>query len=68
MDAGEIRNSSFMFVYRIIRASDEKLIAEARTVQVCYNYALNKPVRVPDEWKKALAAHALREPAQPPES
>jgi acyl-CoA thioester hydrolase len=68
MSTGKIRNSSFVFAYRIIRESDQKLIAEACTVQVCYNYVLNKPVRVPDEWKVALSAHALREPAGLPVS
>jgi acyl-CoA thioester hydrolase len=54
MRVGEVRRSSFEFLYRVVRQDDHKLIAEAKTVQVCYNYVLNTPVRVPEEWRRQL--------------
>jgi acyl-CoA thioester hydrolase len=56
MAVGEIRRSSFEFVYTLYRQSDRRLVAQAMTVMVCYNYALNTPVRLPEEWRKQLEA------------
>jgi acyl-CoA thioester hydrolase len=56
MRVGEVRRSSFEFIYRIIRVGDERLITNARTTQVCYNYVLNRPMRVPDAWRARLQA------------
>jgi acyl-CoA thioester hydrolase len=56
MCVGDIRGSSFEFLYRITRQSDSRLIAEAKTTMVCYNYVFNAPVRVPEEWRKQLLA------------
>jgi acyl-CoA thioester hydrolase len=60
MNVGEVRRSSFEFVYRITRQDDERLIASAKTVQVCYNYALNTPIRVPEAWRQQLVKHQPR--------
>ena len=51
VEVGEIRRSSFDFMYNITRVYDRKLIADATTTQVCYNYSLNTPVRVPEHWR-----------------
>jgi acyl-CoA thioester hydrolase len=56
MCVGEIRRSSFEFIYTLYRQSDRRLIAQAKTIMVCYNYALGTPVRLPDEWRKQLEA------------
>lgn len=52
--AGEVRNSSYELVYRITRGDDGALIATGKTVQVCYNFTLNAPTRLPDEWRAML--------------
>ena len=56
MHVGDIRNSSFVFIYTIDRLCDLKLIAQAKTVQVCYNYAIGAPVRIPQRWLEQLRA------------
>ncbi len=53
---GEIRNSSYELVYRVVRRQDGALIATGRTVQVCFNFELNTPTRLPDEWRAVLQA------------
>jgi len=52
--AGEVRNTSYELRYRITRRSDGTLIATGRTVQVCFNFALNAPTRLPEEWRALL--------------
>jgi acyl-CoA thioester hydrolase len=56
MNVGNIRRSSFEFLYALYRQSDRRLIARAMTIMVCYNYVLNAPVRMPDEWRMQLEA------------
>jgi len=51
---GEVRNSSYELNYRVIRRSDGKLIATGRTVQVCFNFVLNAPTRLPEAWRSLL--------------
>ena len=51
---GEARNSSFDLHYRIRREPDGVLIAEAKSVQVCYDYVNNRPAHIPAEWRKRL--------------
>jgi acyl-CoA thioesterase FadM len=36
---------------------DNRLTAEASTVLVGYDYATEKPIRVPDPWREAFAAY-----------
>jgi len=52
--AGEVRNTSYELRYRITRRSDGALIATGRTVQVCFNFVLNAPTRLPEEWRALL--------------
>lgn len=56
LTAGAMGRTSFEFLYRILR-SDGRLIAEARTVQVCYDSTRNRLIRLPDEWRRVLARH-----------
>jgi acyl-CoA thioester hydrolase len=52
----QLRNSSFIFEYRA-EAEDGRLVATARTVQVCYDYQAQRSVPVPDEWRRAVIAY-----------
>jgi acyl-CoA thioester hydrolase len=49
----QLRNSSFVFEYRA-EAEDGRLVATARTVQVCYDYQAGRPIPVPDEWRESV--------------
>ncbi len=52
----ELRNSSFSFDYRMTGA-DGRLVAVAQSVQVCYDYAHQKPVPIPDAWRQAVTGY-----------
>jgi len=52
----QLRNSSFIFEYRA-EADDGRLVATARTVQVCYDYQAQRSVPVPDEWREAIITY-----------
>jgi acyl-CoA thioester hydrolase len=56
MRVSQLRNSSFIFEYRA-EAEDGRLVATARTVQVCYDYQAQHPVPVPGEWREAVIAY-----------
>jgi acyl-CoA thioester hydrolase len=49
-----IGTKSFDLEY-VLRA-DERVVAEAKTVLVAYDYAEARSVEIPDEWKERLAA------------
>jgi acyl-CoA thioester hydrolase len=53
----KIGRTSFDMEYKIVRINGnvEVIAAEGKSVQVCFNYELNKPIPVPESWKvKAL--------------
>lgn len=52
----EMRNSSFVFEYRI-EGEDGRLVATARTVQVCYDYAAGRSVPIPERWRATITAY-----------
>ncbi len=52
----QLRNSSFIFEYRA-EAEDGRLVATARTVQVCYDYQARRSFPIPDEWREAVIAY-----------
>jgi acyl-CoA thioester hydrolase len=60
---GEIRNSSYELQYRVTRRPDTALIAAGKTVQVCFNFELNAPTRLPEEWR-ALLTNGYRQNEQ----
>ena len=45
---------SFDLEYRL--ASGDRVVAEAKTVLVAYDYATNESREIPDEWRRQLAA------------
>jgi acyl-CoA thioester hydrolase len=55
-----IGNTSFSMSHRMTagpgEAAAERLVAEAATVLVAYDYATERPIRVPDPWREAFAA------------
>lgn len=44
--------------------ADGRLVAEANSVLVAYDYATGAPVPVPDDWRRRLEAYETRSPAQ----
>ena len=52
----QLHNSSFVFEYRG-EGEDGRLIATARTVQVCYDYRAQRPIPIPDEWRESIVAY-----------
>jgi acyl-CoA thioester hydrolase len=54
MVVSKVGNSSYEFTYDVTREGDGVLIAQAKSVQVCYNFLLNTVIRVPPEWREAL--------------
>ncbi|NTV64062.1 MAG: acyl-CoA thioesterase [Oscillochloris sp.] len=50
-----IGTKSFSLEYTIARASDQALIASARSVLVMYDYNLGKTVPIPEEFKRRVA-------------
>jgi acyl-CoA thioester hydrolase len=60
LSCSAVRNSSFEYTYAITREADAALIATGKTVQVCFNFVLNAPVRVPAGWRDVLQDHATQ--------
>ena len=58
----ELRNSSFIFEYRM-EGEGQRLAAEARSTQVCYDYDNQCPVPISDKWREAIVDF---EPGLPP--
>ncbi|HRD53589.1 MAG TPA: thioesterase family protein [Flavobacteriales bacterium] len=55
--AGRIGSKSFDLHYRIVREKEgkEEICAEGRSVMVCFDYAANGSIELPQEWRNALA-------------
>ena len=53
----EIGGASIKMEYRIEAKADGRLVAEAKSVMVTFDYALNRPVRVTDEWRETMGAY-----------
>lgn len=51
-----IRNSSFVFEYRLVEEGSRRLIAEGRSVQVTFDYEENRKVPVPDHVRDRILA------------
>jgi acyl-CoA thioester hydrolase len=51
-----LHRSSFDFEYRM-EGDDGRLVATARTVQVCYYYEGGQPMPLPDRWREAILAY-----------
>src|SRR2546425_3134457 len=50
-----IGRSSFSMSHRLIATPDDRLVAEADTILVAYDYAAEESVAVPDDWRAAIA-------------
>jgi acyl-CoA thioester hydrolase len=53
----EIGGSSIHMEYRIEEKSSGRLVAQAKSVMVAFDYAMNKPVRVAEEWRDKMEAY-----------
>lgn len=53
----ELGGSSIHMEYRIESKKDGRLVALSKSVMVTFDYALNKPVRVSDEWREKMGAY-----------
>ncbi len=51
-----IGRRSFAFRYEIRARHDRRLVVEARSVQVCYDYDAKRSIPVPDDLRRALEA------------
>lgn len=52
----EIGGASIKMDYRVEAKADGRLVCEAKSVMVTFDYALNRPVRVTDEWREKMEA------------
>lgn len=50
----EIGGASITMEYRLEDKATGRLVANAKSVAVSFDYALNRPVRVSDEWRKKM--------------
>ena len=51
-----VGNSSFTLEYEIVNAKTRELVAQARSVQVTYDYAAGRSVPIPDDMRARLEA------------
>jgi acyl-CoA thioester hydrolase len=51
---GTVGTKSFTFEYQIREKSSSRLVVEASSVQVCYDYGTKRSMPVPDELRKQL--------------
>lgn len=52
----DVGGASIKMEYRLEAKADGRLVAEAKSVMVTFDYGLNKPVRVGDEWREKMEA------------
>ena len=55
-----IGRSSFAMSHRMTAGDEGRLVGEASSVIVTYDYAVARPIDVPDEWRTRMAAHEGR--------
>lgn len=53
----ELRRSSFLMEYRVEETGTGRLVAEAKTVQACFDYAAGKVKRIPDALREGMRAY-----------
>ena len=56
-----IGETSFSMSHRVTIGPEERLAADADSVLVTYDYAVERPMRVPDEWRERFAVHEGRD-------
>lgn len=55
--AGAAGNKSFELLYEIFLSNKEgnrQLICKGKSIQVCFDYELNRSVIIPEDWRKVL--------------
>lgn len=60
-----IGRTSFSMSHRLTASPQDRLVAEADTILVAYDYETEKPMPVPDAWREAFAAWEGRDLARP---
>ncbi|MEO8247651.1 MAG: thioesterase family protein, partial [Chloroflexota bacterium] len=55
-----IGRTSFAMSHRMQAGTEGRLVGEVATVLVAYDYAEARPMPVPDEWRRRLAAYEGR--------
>ena len=55
-----IGRSSIEMSHRMTAGADRRLVGESQSVLVTYDYDAAKPMPVPDEWRRSIAAHEGR--------
>ena len=55
-----IGRSSIAMSHRMTAGSESRLVGEAESVLVTYDYAVAKPMPVPDDWRTKMGAHEGR--------
>ena len=58
LSLGELRTKAWVWKYRLLDASDDRLIADGETTQVMYDYATRKSVAISPELREKLASLA----------
>jgi len=61
-----IGNRSFSFAYRIWEKTSARVVAEASTVQVCYDYAAKKTMPMPEKLRRVFESFEGHEVARKP--
>jgi acyl-CoA thioester hydrolase len=55
-----IGRSSIAMSHRMTAGAERRLVGEARSVLVTYDYASAKPIPVPDDWRRRIGEHEGR--------
>ena len=55
-----IGRSSIAMSHRMTAGDDHRLVGDAQSVLVTYDYAVARPIPVPDEWRRNIADHEGR--------
>jgi acyl-CoA thioester hydrolase len=54
LTVGDLGRTSFGLIYEVVNAATDQKLADGKTVMVCYDYAANKPVPLPDATRALL--------------
>ena len=49
-----VRSKAWVWNYRVIAASDERVVAEGSTVQVMFDYETRRSIEIPEDLRAAL--------------
>lgn len=58
----ELRHSSFIMEYRIEEQGTQRLMALGRTVNVAYDYAAEKSMPIPPDWRAKIETFENKQP------